>query len=491
MNTRFYSFYSILCFFPVWVFRSNLNLFDLIVCFFTFGILPFLFCYLVIRKCSNKLNFWFIIWLSLSSFYCIDQNIGLWSIYKHGFYSLELSSPYFTSLFYSVLTILIFSIFFIFTKDNGIKICFSFLFVIFVFNLLDTNKYYSNFPKVNQLKNNQTSKEANVKKIILIFDEMSGMNSIDSSVDNGEETNKYLKNFFNKFNFKIYINSYALFRDTDKSLGSLLNFVETNEEYSNLNTNKDIHFMKKSDNFFTVNTLTSNKFFDLEYNKNIVVTQSMYINFCDHPKVIICNQFDPYKKELKFLEGFKDTKLSRFISFYRNNGSVTSFFIWRLLLEFRVIDTLLDPAGEKASIEYIFQNLIDDIEKYKQSNLFFSHILVPHIPFAFDDECNFNGNKSINYNRISIKEKRIQHNLEKKCLIDFLGEFFNKLRLKDSFDKFEILIFSDHDSRIVNSKNILNNVIYAHKEINSESYKEAKGKFSINYLFNSLYSKKN
>ena len=249
--------------------------------------------------------------------------------------------------------------------------------------------------------------------------------------------------------------------------------------------------MEKSDNFFTVNNLINNKFFDLENNKNIVVTQSMYINFCDHPKVIICNQFNPYKKELKFLKGFKDTKLSRFFSFYRNNGSVSSFIIWRLLLEVRIIDTILDPAGEKASIRYILQNLIEDIDKYKQSNLFFLHILVPHIPFAFDDKCNFDGNKSINYNRISVEQKRIQHNLEKKCLVNFLGEFFEKLKSKYDFDNFEILVFSDHDSRIEYSKNILNNVMYTYKKINSDSYKEVDEKVSINYLFDNFYNKKN
>ena len=491
MNTRFYSFYSILCFFPVWIFRSNLDLLDLIVCFFSFGIIPISICYLVIRKYSIKFNFFFITWLGLSSFYCIDQNIGLWNIFKNGFFSLNLSSPYFTSLIYSILTIIIFLIFFRLTKKNGVKICFSFLFVIFIFNLFDTNKFYSNFPKIDQLRNIQSTTETKLKKVIFIFDEMSGLNSIDSSVSNGEETNKYLKDFFKKFNFAIYTNSYALFRDTDKSLGSLLNFVKSKEEYSNLDKNKEIHFMKKSDNFFTVNTLTSNKFFDLENNKNIVVTQSMYIDFCEHPKVIICNQFNPYKKDLKFLDGFKDTKLSRFFSFYRNNGSVSSFLIWRLLLEARIIDTILDPAGEKASIRYILENLINDIDKYKQSNLFFSHILVPHIPFAFDDECNFDGNKSINYNRISIEQKRIQHNLEKKCLVNFLEEFFDKLKLKYNFNNFEILIFSDHDSRIVYSKDILNNVIYTHKKINSDSYKEVSKKVSINHIFNNSYNKNN
>jgi len=488
MSMRFYNFYGAICIFPIWIFRSNFDLLDLIITFVFFAFVPFFLNYLIIKKYSKKFNFIFLIWLSLTSFYCIDQNIGLWGILKNGFFSLTLFSPYFTSLFYSLIIIMIFFLIFKITKLNGIKIFTSFLLVILIFNLLDANRYYSNFPKVNLLEKSQLIKESNHKKIILIFDEMSGLNSIDSNVKNGEQTNEYLINFFNDLNFDIYTNSYALFRDTDKSLGSLLNFIKSKDEYQNINKKKNVHFLKKSDNFFTVNNLTDNKFFDLKKNRNIVVTQSMYINFCNHPKVIICNQFNPYKKDLKFLNGFKDTKLTSYFSYYRNNGSVTSFLIWRVLLEVRLIDTLLDPAGEKASIGYIFDNLLHNINKYNQSNLFFSHILVPHIPFAFNEDCNFDGTKSINYNRISVMEKRLQHNLEKKCLINFLEEFFNKLKSTNDFDNFEILIFSDHDSRIVNSTKIPNNVIYTYKKKNSKKSKIFDKKISINNLFNDLYS---
>ena len=213
----------------------------------------------------------------------------------------------------------------------------------------------------------------------------------------------------------------------------------------------------------------------------------MYINYCNHPKVIICNQFNPYNEELDFLQGFKDTKLTRYFSYFRNNGSVSSFFIWRVLLELRYIDTLLDPGGEKASIRFILDNLVDNINTFNESTLFFSHILVPHIPFAYDKNCNFDGDKTINFNRIGIKEKRLQHNLEKKCLINFLEDFFDKLKLTNKFDDFEILIFSDHDSRFINSKKISNNIIYVHKRMHQKKSEIFYNNVSVNNLFNDLY----
>jgi len=80
----------------------------------------------------------------------------------------------------------------------------------------------------------------------------------------------------------------------------------------------------------------------------------MYINFCNHPKVIVCNQFNPFDENLRFIKGFKNTKLSRYVSAYRNNGATFSYFFWRAALQIRLIDSLLDPIGEKASIRYIF-----------------------------------------------------------------------------------------------------------------------------------------
>ena len=80
----------------------------------------------------------------------------------------------------------------------------------------------------------------------------------------------------------------------------------------------------------------------------------------------------------------------------------------------------------------IYKNnqLFQNIETQKNSTLFFSHILVPHIPYTYDEDCNFDGYRSINFNRISVSKKRLQHNLEKKCLIEFKNSSKRKKILK-------------------------------------------------------------
>ena len=70
-------------------------------------------------------------------------------------------------------------------------------------------------------------------------------------------------------NFDIYSNAFALFRDTDQSLGSSFNFIKSTEDYFNIDKNRDVHFLEKSNNYFVTNEMTQNKFFDINKHKNI------------------------------------------------------------------------------------------------------------------------------------------------------------------------------------------------------------------------------
>ena len=486
INFKLYILYGCICFFPNWVFRANLGFNDIFILILFFFIIPIFIHNLIFKLYLKKKSKNIYYWLSLITFYGLDQNFSLWGVAKHGILIINLNSPYLNSVLFSIVSIILIFFLFHFNKKNKLKIIFSFVLVIFIFNVFDSPKNYSNFPKVDLIENKQTIKNNSNKRLIMIFDEMSGLNHIDSNVYNGETNNQIIKNYFIKNNFNIYLNAFAFFRDTDQSLGSSFNFISSIEDYFNIDKSKDVHFLEKSNNFFITNNLMQNKFFDIDDHKNIVINQSMFINFCNHPKVIVCNQFNPFDENLTFIKGFKNTKLTRYVSAYRNNGAIFSYIFWRVATHIRLIDSLLDPNGQKASIKYIFNQVFDDIQNNKETSLFFSHIMVPHEPFGFNKKCEYDGNKTINYNRMTLKQKRIQHNLEKLCWLTYLDEFFFKLKKINEFENFEIIIFSDHDARFVRSDNIENNVIFFHKEKNSKISKIKENKVSINKLIHNL-----
>ena len=215
----------------------------------------------------------------------------------------------------------------------------------------------------------------------------------------------------------------------------------------------------------------------------------MYLNFCKHKKVYRCHQYNPFSKKNEFLVGFKYNFLTKTISAYKNNASSTSTIIWRILRHLNVIDSVLEPEGEKATFKYTLENIIKSLDE-EDVDLVFAHILVPHEPYAFNEECEYDGIRGTNYNFMSIDQKRSQHNMERTCVAYYLDYFFNTLKKKKIFNDLEITILSDHDSRISKDK-LGSSVIFATKEAYSNASEKITEKTSSNFIFSKIYNKSN
>ena len=232
MNTKLYNIYGIISIFPVWIFKSNLDNIDLLTLFLFFTILPIfihnLFLKIHNRKQSN------IIYICLITFYSVDQNLGLWN-FSQDFQFILNFRHFGRSVYFSILCILFLNLIFFLLKQNALKILMSFVLVVFIFNIFDQYKNYSNFPKVDLSANYQKNNKNHLnKKVVLIFDEMSGLNDIYSNYANGASINEYIIDFFSKNKFDIYINAFSLFKNTEKSLSSVFNFKKSKQEYTEI-----------------------------------------------------------------------------------------------------------------------------------------------------------------------------------------------------------------------------------------------------------------
>ena len=88
---------------------------------------------------------------------------------------------------------------------------------------------------------------------------------------------------------------------------------------------------------------------------------------------------------------------------WKLNGSISSTLIWRSLREIRIIDSNLEPEGHKTSFNNFLFNLEKDIYS-KNYDLIFAHTLVPHRPYGFNEECDYDGSLSLR-NNFYTKEK--------------------------------------------------------------------------------------
>ena len=102
----------------------------------------------------------------------------------------------------------------------------------------------------------------------------------------------------------------------------------------------------------------------------------------------------------------------------------------------------------------------------KKYDLIFSHVLVPHIPYGFNKECEYK-TKISNLNiYLSFEDKIKQHNIERNCVINILDKFLDKI---ENIENHKIFIMSDHGSRIVSDKKSSLSTIFAFKNFNNKT----------------------
>ena len=179
-----------------------------------------------------------------------------------------------------------------------------------------------------------------------------------------------------------------------------------------------------------------------------------------------CKTYNPFNKN-NFLDGFKNTHLSKLISIWKLNGSIISTLTWRILREVNIINSTLEPEGHKATFGDFFTNLESDIysEKY---DLIFAHTLVPHRPYGFNDQCDYDNELSLGNTFYSIEKQRTQHNIERKCVFKFLEKFLNNLKSKNYLNQIKLTILSDHGARIKRGEESYHSVIYAYRDQNTK-----------------------
>ena len=459
-------------FFPVFVVRSNLSSLEIFYTIMIF-ILPTLFFgnFFFIKIKNKKILIFF---LALLFTFGLDNNLGFWNgIIQPLRYEIF---KYFKVIYYPALFLIIgifFVIYFLLMIGNK-KIqnfLLIFLITIFIFNVFDKTKSHLNIVNFD----NQNNKKHSTIELIVIFDEMSGLNSEASKTKEGIEFNKNLINFYKKYNFNYYKDTRSITDNTGNSISTILNLTK------NINIRNQV--LKPSPNYFQEYELTSNLLFDKF--KNISVFQNIHINFCKFSKVSKCNTYSPFVV-YDYLKNFNDSFLSKFISIWKINGSISSTLIWRTLRQFNIVDSFLEPEGEKASINDTFSKIEKDLFS-KKFDLVFAHILVPHTPYGFKEDCSYEGELSINNSFYTNDQKFLQHNIERNCVVKFLDKLLTNITNNKNLDELKITILSDHGSRITHNEESRLSTIYGYRDKKTQ-FKEIDMTTSINDIFIKKYN---
>ena len=454
--------------FPVFIVRSNLNIIEIFFILSAVIILTVI-NYFVTKYLNQKEHLISkYIYTSFILTYGLDNHLGLFNgvIQPNvGIFLKYFSVIYIPALF--ILIILVSIFFFIQKKTTYQKTSTIFIITmlsLFIFNIFDNTKSNNKIPYFKK----ETIGKSKKTTLIMIWDEMSGMNSLSSETNDGREFNKVLTNFYNKFNFEYYPNTFSNSDNSVSSISSLINFHKKIDQKSRN------QFASESNNYFVEYYIKKNKLFEKFHSVSVI--QNLHLNYCRSKNVNKCYQYDPYNLDKI---NAKIDSFSKIISLWSLNGSIVGKFFWRSLKQLELTTSILEPEGEKLFIKNILNLVHKDIlsEEY---DLIFMHVLVPHKPYGLNKNCDFE-TKISNLNIFFDKNKHFnQHNIERKCVVKFMDEFLSKL---ENLDKIKIFIISDHGSRITNSDKSSLSSIFAFKNFGNNSAKRIENKVITQEIF--------
>ena len=72
----------------------------------------------------------------------------------------------------------------------------------------------------------------------------------------------------------------------------------------------------------------------------------------------------------------------------------------------------------------------------------FAHLLVPHVPFGFNEKCFYDGKLSLMNTFWSEAKKITQHNQERFCVVIYLNDFFFEIKKEVEYENLEIFILT-------------------------------------------------
>jgi hypothetical protein len=466
-----------LCIFPAWIFLPDIIFYDKIIYATFFVFLITIFCYFLNKK---KLKIFKIILFSFILTLGVDQNLLLEKkIIKDNldFFIHAFKNVYYADLFLLLSIFVVFFLFLNFFKKKSMILIFPFIIVISLFNYYEVIFYkikIYNFDIYKNLTDKKIKKERERKVLFIILDEMSGINSSETNFNNGNKFKDKINEFAKYNKLTLYPNAYSLSDNTASSVPAILNFKDNEKD---LVSNREDNLMKSDTEFYNEYTLKKNLLFDKFY--SISTFQNIHLNFCEQINVKKCYQFNPYKNHSYFITGYKSGFLTKFLSIWKLQGSITSKLFWRFGRQIRIIDSFLEPEIHKATFQFLLNEIKRDLISDK-FDLVFAHLLVPHVPFGFNEECFYDGKLSLMNTSWSEEKKTTQHNQERFCVVFYLNELFSEMKKEVEYENLEVFILSDHGSRITDS--------YDSKYSSIFMYKLKESKFLINQQARSVQS---
>lgn len=298
--------------------------------------------------------------------------------------------------------------------------------------------------------------------IHIIFDEYMGVDAIPTGNKQGQQLQNELKTFFPTYGFRLFTQAYSRYSRTYDSIPNELNFIPKAQ---------DSYYFPGG---FSKQILTQNSDFQLlsKMGYKIRVYQPNYIDFCHANKanysscytypVFDLNVFYqlPFSWQQRYAYLLKTYLLSSFI--YQNALYDYAYTIRPIATKIGIhLPAYPWDQNQLSTLTTLgaLQQLKEDVITHKNDgSAFFAHILLPHSPYIYDQNCQIHSPPMdwlINYDfgpqgntaprralRYQLYEKQLQ------CLSKTLKMVFDTWQSNGVMSNSIIIVQGDHSSRL-------------------------------------------
>lgn len=293
----------------------------------------------------------------------------------------------------------------------------------------------------------------------LILDEHIGVQGIPDDVPHGREMRDFVRDFFQRYGFRVFARAYSHYANTHNSLANLVNF--SSEPIDGALTSGD-----------HPHVLVQNKYFELlgRSGYKVHVRQSDYMDFCTAAKEYIVECANREITGVKTLESWDVPVFDKVELIYRRfadlsvlkAASETRYMrmreAWRSLgwelPEWWLKEGRLGPITDVA----LFDDVTADVVRASPGDMFFVYLAMPHFPYVFDAMCDLRPVGEWEWSRnpgpmppndSESRARRYGLYLEQmRCLYRKLDAMFQAWQQAAIFDRLVIIVHGDHGSKI-------------------------------------------
>lgn len=293
----------------------------------------------------------------------------------------------------------------------------------------------------------------------LILDGFTGVAGIPKEFEAGQALRNEISRFFQSYQFTTAPNAISEYAASRNSISGILNFEASSTP------EKHVHGKRPY-------ILRNNAYFEglRERGFEIAVYQSTYMDFCRETPVPLSSCFTYRYDGTDWLKtsGQSDReKLSVMLGLYLSlPGAFES--AWKGYVGLRRIasnvgvdlpdllawDGILAPISTRSA----FGTIRHSIATSPPGTAHFAHLLLPHGPYVYDEDCELRGSpfgwlsSHPLYERDNSETGRAlrypQYFDQVRCTLRDLGAFFDELKADGRWDRTELILHGDHGSRL-------------------------------------------